>query len=732
MGSLFSSEDAEGPEPTTAYIRDIEKADAEQIEARWSRPNKPLPEYETALQCTCLQREWLTHTRILRYYRAMSQEFAADPWLPKLVSDGDYFAGVLLQLIRKGYGLSDVGAASQQCDVLSGANIFQTIRQLYSSGGRKRPYLAFSLQILLDMENADAISAKLSEVCDRAPRCASARQQALNLLVLHCYHLKHKPALDNGTLDSQDGALARFNECMEDYLDDHKERAFKSSFMEPARFYFSAVRDQSGLDHVNVHGLNWYLALLHAALGIQTPLLPVYEDEAPFGVVDFWAGLEEACWQHFSNPANFGSDFEGMPQLRRQKFVKQKVRHGTFPRGLWTRKPKELGNRAVDSQGDSATRKALAVYLERFMFFFSRDFFVRKAFETLNAEVKPEHAGWRKSCETLYQTYQKEYGASEDSLIEHCYRDDYYTDLDVERVHRFFAWLGVTRHPDVQSSINTFPFAHEATGTQDDADLQAAIAASLADQQWAAGEPAQGPSSSNAHAATTGQSDVSTMVKQDVDVDAEPWVLEASAQILSAFLEAASCEDPNQRASVFESWAMTEMIYGERPAGIRLLAKLVVEDAAFEASVGKALQQKHAWLRDAAGLIFRLHCMRVEGELEIEAAKGKALADAVNLIVEPFERKQPVRLVGHFYGALYTQALVAWLSARQSNKMETTALSRLVLRVGRAVVHCFTYFGSEPSLKRMIKERMHPEYKSLSPILYGSHEADIVWKNFFA
>ena len=44
---------------------------------------------------------------------------------------------------------------------------------------------------------------------------------------------------------------------MEDYLDDHKERAFKSSFMEPARFYYHLLNNHMGRDHVNVHGLNW-------------------------------------------------------------------------------------------------------------------------------------------------------------------------------------------------------------------------------------------------------------------------------------------------------------------------------------------------------------------------------------------------------------------------------------------------------------------------------------------
>jgi len=507
------------------------------------------------------------------------------------------------------------------------------------------------------------------------------------------------------------------------------------------------------------------LALLHAALGIQTPLLPVYDDTEAFGVVDFWAGLKDECWQHFSDPAHFGADFEGIAQLKKDGLVRQSVPQGQLPSGVYSRQPKDLGNRAVDGGGAKKIRQALAVYLERFSSFFSRDFFVRKAFETLNAEVKPEHVGWRKACETLFQDYKSEYGLGEDSLVEHCYRDEYFVDLDVDRVHRFFAWLGVTRHPDMQPSVREFPFqaeaaeagtgseqardlegggnqedrdiasavaaslaaAEQARGAAEDADLEAAIAASLADHQQAGGALASSSSTSNVQIVDVENRDTGLAT-----VSQEPWVLEASAQILSAVAGAAKSQDPDRRASVFESWAVVEMIHGDRPAGIRLLAKLVAEDAAFAALLRQAVASKSDWLRDTAGLVFRLHGMHADGELGDDCAGVLCLAEAVEVILEPFERKTPVMIFGHFYGALYTQVVVAWLSASQTKTMATAALLKLAKRVGCAIVNCYERLPSKPAMKQVVKERMHPEYPALSSAIWGSRDADAVWRTFFA
>ena len=54
--------------------------------------------------------------------------------------------------------------------------------------------------------------------------------------------------------------------------------------------------------------------------------------------------------------------------------------------------------------------RQLTVYLERFAYFFSSEFLIRSAFETLNSEVKPEHAGFRAACRTLFTAYAQEFG----------------------------------------------------------------------------------------------------------------------------------------------------------------------------------------------------------------------------------------------------------------------------------------------------------------------------------
>ena len=45
--------------------------------------------------------------------------------------------------------------------------------------------LSHALREILEIEQSCGLVAKLSEVCDRAPRCSSAQKQASNLLIQH-------------------------------------------------------------------------------------------------------------------------------------------------------------------------------------------------------------------------------------------------------------------------------------------------------------------------------------------------------------------------------------------------------------------------------------------------------------------------------------------------------------------------------------------------------------------
>lgn len=74
---------------------------------------------------------------------------------------------------------------------------------------------------------------------------------------------------------------------------------------------------------------------------------------------------------------------------------------------------------------------------------------MRKCFEALNSEQKPEHVGVRAALETLFAEYRRSPGSGVaddvESYVEYCYSDDMYMELDIDATSRFFEWLGVVR-----------------------------------------------------------------------------------------------------------------------------------------------------------------------------------------------------------------------------------------------------------------------------------------------
>merc|ERR1711972_1217739 len=152
---------------------------------------------------------------------------------------------------------------------------------------------------------------------------------------------------------------------------------------------------------------------------------------------------------------------------------KRYIKHATLPSGYLphnpprerNRKGKCLGacmnmdikpasrfaNEAVNPAAPAVQRVCIARYLERFAYFFSKTFFVRKCFETLNSEQKPEHVGVRAALRTLFEAYRREsfsgVACETESYVDHCYADDMYVTLDLDKTARFLAWLGVVLPP---------------------------------------------------------------------------------------------------------------------------------------------------------------------------------------------------------------------------------------------------------------------------------------------
>lgn len=431
--------------PISLHTSQLVRQTSEEIRRNWSssRDLFQIDEYSDAVTSISLDGKWLSHTKQQKYLRYIEESFKINPTLRSKMYNVCEFESILDKLILKAFSESNLNPRNV-IDAFTEKNIFQTMKNLFVSINDRQPYLSYALNLLCENAESDTIISKLAEACDRADRCMSAQRQAFNILICAAYNTGHNTT-DSikylSDLSTKEGALIRLYECVEDYLDDHKERAFISSFIAPARFYYHLTNNSFGKDHVNIHGLNWYLALLHATLGIQLPYLPTINDCDLMGVIDFWKGLTDDAWNIFCDPNNFGSDFEGIKEFKSstsvQKYLKTNlVQDGEFPIGYRTNSAKELGNDAIslDSNMQDIHMK-LSLYLNRFSFFFRREFLIKKIFESLNSELKHEHIGFRKAFETLYNIYRIECLTedSPDSYLEYCYVDEYYEVLDINK-----------------------------------------------------------------------------------------------------------------------------------------------------------------------------------------------------------------------------------------------------------------------------------------------------------
>jgi hypothetical protein len=602
-----------------------------------------------------------------------------------------------------------------------------------------------------------------------------------------------------GSGDSFSLALAKVYGCVETYLDGHKEKAFHSAFLEPARLYFDIVGNMHEKDHVNIHAINWYLALLHGGLGVQLPLLSSYNDGDVIGVCDFWDGLTEKAWNLFKEEGNFGKAFEGILDFRvfskRGAFKKRSLIPGQFANGKRHAKASHLGNVAAKGAPE------LATYLERYAHFFRRDWLARRMFENLNAESLPEYAGFRKACETLYRSYPLR-EADKETFVEFAYADEYFTELDVERVGEFFEWLKVLKErPGSRlsearlSSSRTIadspaegPAARDAPREERTADVLGVLDRVLAEnneeaaagvrlavavsqdfaemsREFAEAVSRDGMQANNVKGKRQVPEDRTCPIcmeeKDDVEM-LEHWEPKGDvsehkmcgacmaqwrqrenmecpfcrellhADEMTEFIKDAVAAinhqqqmSPDEAAAIMEKWQMLEMMLQGQQSAIRRVAKLVVEHKDFVASITKGTSGKRRWLRDMAGVVFRLDSMYKDGELKVSAARGKMLADAVEALMTPIEGPNAQKLEPHFYGALYTQALTPWLCAWRGGASTRTAAEH-VRRVGRSIAHGIKKHRIN---KKEITQRLVADYVMLShePV-WGGQQSDVLYQ----
>ena len=755
-------------------------------------PPRVPPEFQEAAKAVCLTPHWLGHTSQLRYLRQMEAMLKADPSLRELLSSADQFDQLAAAVVQKAYRLKSAEAAKTQLSMVgqdaqtfmelppSTQRPYATLKELHAQckeEGQLR--LAYALQLLCEHETADALVAKLHELCDRVPRCNSAKKHAFNMIFTHAFRCREQAQVQAQRAAGQSGAsssaqptiaeaaaapkgtgertaheaaaVEHCRRCFEDWLDEHKEGAFNAAFIEPSRLYFHSMGDTMGLETVRQHGINWYLVLLHAGLGATVPFLPDFNDQFCIGHADFWEGLDEAAWRVFSDPSTFGREFPGLPALRSIAFgsggmVRDGSLHTQFPRGWQSEHPRDLAKLIGDEKSKRAAtlRRALAIYVERFAHFLSRDFLIRRAVENLNAENKPEHAGWRRALATAFEVFKREAGstvggtassaagsAAAGSVDEWCYADEYFTQLDLDRTERLLAWLGLVLPPRV---AETCPICCEE---RKDVELL---------PHWqSAGDISTHKMCRSCRSAYSKnecpfckevllKDDFLRFIKQFTSSVQRNAAQQQQVRSMPEMMAVAT-----RSAQLLEQWQLFEMEHDGNARLVRRVAAMVIDGLAQE--LERANAASYHWLRDCFGVIARLHAMVVEGEVPTTPEQAAALAEAVEVVLAPFEREPPLDLGcgpwdGQFYGHLYNQVLVAWLCAHRANGAADAALRAVVSRAGLGISRClhwYTQRGEKRGLRQLAAEVMHQEYIQLShEPCWGSRREDRVWQAFFA
>ena len=457
MGSNCSSHEIQNEIQSVTVTKPVEQVN-----------EKPYQPSAADATCISLQEFWLSHTRMLRDLKMFDKIFQTSPEL-------------------KNACLRDIHKIVQSCCKEGRQNNYGHQLATFVSGrnNTERAFATVAFLLMLKYESKDGIYALVERMRVRVSRCGSAQKQAYNQVIQKGAQAARKPSVKTARATPWDHllkqaniaytetsastfpqspamkmcssrtdreALNRVYEAIEEYLDDHKEKAFKSAMFEPCRFYFDLVKNDCFRDHVDTHGLNWFLVMIRGGLGARLPLIPMDNETDTIGFCDCWSGLHESkAWPYFADPENFGKSFEGIKALRRgspsrKQFLRDRSLGGNGDHCTRTTAKSFAGhsNKVVEKrcqQGD----KAFKSYVDNFSYFFRREFLVRRMFEVLNSENIPEHVGFRKACSALYTVYsQHTEWAVEDSLLEHLYGDEL-THLDVDRATAFFAWLGVCK-----------------------------------------------------------------------------------------------------------------------------------------------------------------------------------------------------------------------------------------------------------------------------------------------
>jgi len=373
-----------GKDHHTMHIPNIQKQSSEEVVDHWTEnrvKDTICPEYMNAYNTMIISPHFMGRTSSQSFMKRLQDDIKAHP----LKRSWDEQLTLSIMKAWKSRR-QDVKRVNSTLSEIECGNVYHESTKFYNHvKSWQKPLVIRALEILTDREGPSSLQTILALMIRAGRRCSSTKVFAFGTLLARGSNFLQgegdlKPTVDMGKNstapivdekeddDDDDVEKARVvlqRELMK-YLDTVKSRAFQSVFLEPAKFHIGGDHD------VEIHGANYYGAVLCSTLGVRCPRLIHASDWCRGGLVTFLDnGVDPAIKNTLWKDENFGKSYfiiKGRP-----------TKHVTRGRFVFDGTPKQIANSAVEAAASrSRERKRISAYLDQFAHYFSKSFLLEK------------------------------------------------------------------------------------------------------------------------------------------------------------------------------------------------------------------------------------------------------------------------------------------------------------------------------------------------------------------
>lgn len=422
-----------------------------------------LPEYRDALDKVVVHSSIMGTSRLKIALNALNQQIRD--------LDKSNFNGTLSKALSTSFGSGFRGHISVPEMDYSG-NLFDDVLNVYTMSSWERPYLLTALNVL---EKANDVRLRsLLGLLGRGNReCDARKRMAFSTVISAAADVICQKSKSVKAAEKESATEIVRNKCI-DFIEDLKEGAFRSTFLEPAMMYFDSINNTIASGDVDVHGSNPYLAVLQATTGIIIPRIPFLQDNIQCGVTDFMVTGMDREIAMIRDPVNVGKSYRAVIKEHQLPRVTRHAPMNAFIFNLRNHcsTPLELGLVAVDEHGSSVEERRYYVdnYLQAFVNYFTAENLFPLLF---NACMQDEAAGAAQALQAVFEELKAE---SSVAIPEDCDDVRYwlwnFTDstpvFNVENAQRLFAKCNVTKPVDLLATESVDGTEEETTATDQD------------------------------------------------------------------------------------------------------------------------------------------------------------------------------------------------------------------------------------------------------------------------